>query len=334
MKTFLTISSFLAVWIVTGTVARCQSTGCGEIFECPGCSPDISDWPTFGIDPAARWNGSAEALFMDRFDNASKVLAINTANAAQTLNADDLDFGVQSGFELALRRETRDGSAIELKYFGINDWDANASSTTTPGDLIQINTAVPIFVTAGNSLLAHNSSQLHSFELNLSEPISERINLLAGLRYLELDEFGSLGLAGAGIPADLTTNISNRLYGVQAGGDMSLWKTDGFSLDALGKAGIYGNHASQSGIITSGLGTLLSTDSDTVASFVGELDLSGTFFLTENLSLRCGYRMLAIDNVVTASEQIGATDFFGGTGIDDDASVFYHGAHVGLMLTY
>ncbi len=67
---------------------------------------------------------------------------------------------------------------------------------------------------------------------------------------------------------------------------------------------------------------------------MGEIGLVGTGYLTKNIAIRGGYRMLWIDSVALASDQVAATDFFSGTGIDVTGDVFYHGGFLGLTLDF
>ena len=329
MRLRLSVLSLLIAWSVSSVVAQCQEYFDHSADPCIGsasaCFPEKNP---------ARWTAAVDALFMNRMDYSSAVLGVNTANAGQAINASDLDFGFHSGFEAAVQHKTSDGDMFELKYFGIEDWDAGVTTATTPGDLLQINTVVPTFVTAGTAMTAHHTSSLHNAEFNFSRPMYDRIELLVGFRYLELDESGRLGLVGAGVPAELTSNTTNRLYGFQAGGDVSLFSSKRFSLDMLAKAGVFGNNASQDGTLVSGLGTLNSGDSNSVVSFLGELDLSAKYRFSDSLSLRCGYRLMALDNVATAGDQFGGADFISGTGLNSSDNVFYHGVHVGLMFSY
>jgi hypothetical protein len=75
-------------------------------------------------------------------------------------------------------------------------------------------------------------------------------------------------------------------------------------------------------------------DDSTVVSFIGDLNLSGCYSVSESVSLHCGYRLMAVDNVATAADQLSATNFVSGAGINNSDSVFYHGLHAGLIFSY
>ncbi len=100
------------------------------------------------------------------------------------------------------------------------------------------------------------------------------------------------------------------------------------------KAGIFGNHSSQDSFTTTGAATLPASGHDDQAAFVGEIGIKGAARISDHLARRGGYRTLWIDSVATAVEQLGATDFFAGTGLNNSGDVFYHGAFVGFELAY
>ncbi len=109
-----------------------------------------------------------------------------------------------------------------------------------------------------------------------------------------------------------------------------LWCNELFQLDVIGKAGIYGNDADHHASVTTGVATVNASGSDNPTAFVGEIGIQGSTLLTANLSLRGGYRLLWVDGVALASDQLAATDFFTSSGIDGSGDVFYQGAYVGL----
>ena len=56
--------------------------------------------------------------------------------------------------------------------------------------------------------------------------------------------------------------------------------------------------------------------------------------LTDHLALRGGYRLLWLDGVALASDQLAVSDFANGSGFNDSGNVFYHGAFAGFELAY
>ena len=108
-----------------------------------------------------------------------------------------------------------------------------------------------------------------------------------------------------------------------------------FGWEATGKAGIFGNDAQQKQSVTdfpnfprrptvsSGGG---------VMAFVGELNLSGLYRLTDVWNIRAGYSILWIEGLALAPDQL---DFNfaaspSGNQLHNGGGMFLHGANVGL----
>jgi hypothetical protein len=277
------------------------------------------------------WTVTADALFLERRDPSPAVLAFNVADPTQGLHASDFNFTYHAGFDLALTRQFGCGQVMEFRYFGIDRWNAGATAATTPGDLLQWNAAVPVFTFSGDAISADYASQLHNVEINARHQLFDRLNLLAGFRYAELDESLSASLVNSAVPFNYTTDTRNRLYGFQLGGEASLWNRGGpFALDAVGKAGIFGNESAQNGAISTGLVTLPAIGGDSRTAFIGEIGITGSCQLTDRLAVRGGYRLLWIDGVALASDQLSVSDFANNRGFDRSGTAFYHGAFAGL----
>lgn len=280
------------------------------------------------------WTATADALWLHRSEPNGGILAFNTANIAETLNASDIGYGSATGFDLSLTRKMDSGRIVELRFFEIDDWSSNGSLATTPNELLQFNSTVPFFALSGSGVTSRFDSKLLNTEVNLFGCERGSFRGLLGFRYMELDEQGELGLTGAAVPFSISTTTANRLYGLQTGLNAKLVTLEAFDLDLIGKAGLYGNARSQNSVATTGFGTLTAAGQRSRSAFVGELGLVGTGRITSHLSIRGGYRMLWIDGVALASDQLASTDFFNGTGISSSGDVFYQGGFLGLSLDF
>lgn len=58
--------------------------------------------------------------------------------------------------------------------------------------------------------------------------------------------------------------------------------------------------------------------------------IAGDYLLTDRWSVRGGDRLLWIDGVALATDQVAASDFAFDRGTDPTGDVFYHGAFVGM----
>ncbi len=310
---------------------RGLSISCDEL---GGCDSEICD-QLGSTRMASLWEVRADSLFLHRQRPSSQVFAFNTADPTESLNADDLRLGIHTGFDLSLTRRLGTKTAVELRYFGFDHWDANLSTPTTAGDLLQINAAQPIFTLAGDAITADYQSGLHNAEIGIVRDITENFSLLTGFRYLELDEKALESLVNPGIPFDYHVSTRNRMSGFQMGSKLNLWDQGGyFSIGAIGKAGIYGNSAAQSSRIDTGVVTLTSNGRGTSTAFVGELGVVGKLCLTERLSLRGGYNTLWLTDLALASDQLAVSNFTDETGFDSGSGLFYHGAIAGLEFNW
>lgn len=277
------------------------------------------------------WIVTADAVFLERRSPASAVLMFNTQDASQNLNASSFDFPFQAGVDVSLARHFGRDNALEVRYFGVDQWNATATTTTTPGNLLQVNAAHPIFVAAGDSIGATDKSELHNFEVNGLHSLGNCLTLLAGFRYAELDEDFTATLIGSEVPFSYDARTRNRLYGFQLGGKASLWDRGGpLTIEGVGKAGVYANRAAQDSAHPLGVVTLPASGNTTATAFLGEVGATGSYRFTEHFSLRGGYRLLWIDGVALATDQVAVSNFIFNSGLKASGDAFYHGAFVGF----
>jgi hypothetical protein len=304
------------------TTSPCE---CGGQLAC-GCGPnDDAGWG------GSLWTVTADALLLERRDPAAVVWAENLADPTQRFDAADFHFGFQAGVDVSVARHLGCDSTIEIRYFGIDAWNATSLTSTTPGDLLQVNAAVPVFTLSGDAISTAYASQLHNTEINSLRRLNDRLSLLAGFRYTELDEHASATLVNSAVPFTYDSATRNRLFGFQLGGQATLWNQCGpFVLEACGKAGIFNNSAAQNSAVRTGLVTLPATGRDDCTAFIGEVGITGTCQLTDRLALRGGYRLLWIDGVALASDQLPVSDFANNAGFNGSGDAFYHGAFAGL----
>ncbi len=280
-----------------------------------------------------RWIARASAVYMDRVTEDSLVLMQNTADASEQLNANDFDFGWVTGLDLSLLRKSWDDTGYEVRYLGLRQLDA-ASVVDTNAVLLRIESAPPLFAPNVQSIQARYRSDLQGIEANYLYPMYDTLTVLAGLRYVALDDDLVVNLDSA--PQDFLYTVSTRndLYGIQIGAvGTPVVPFDGFlSITAFGKLGIYGNDARQRSRFDTGAANLLVHASADTSSFVGEAGIIARMQLTERLALFGGYNLVWLDRIAVASDQIAASDFFNGTGSNDRGSAVFHGANVTIEL--
>ncbi len=326
----------------TATASDCDY-GCD--FGCDACAGETTGCDSglglsgFGdcfnaCDPCggSLWTVTADAIFMTRSDPDSRLLAFNTAAPSENLNASDFDFKSETGVDVSLRRSIGTRGAVELRYFGIDDWDAGVNVTTTPGQLLEFSSNPPQNVTSADGIAATYSSELHNAEINVIRQYRNWLDLMIGFRHVEMDESGTAALVNSPIDYEYRVSTRNRLYGAQMGADVNLICNETFTVDMISKVGIYGNASKHSGAASTIAGTDPVFGRDDRTSFVGELAFIGGAEVTDCITVRAGYRLLWLDGLALGSEQLAASDFNTGTGIDSGGDVFYHGSFVGVEL--
>jgi hypothetical protein len=316
-----------ADWFSSG--ASCETASFpDQAGLCEGPKTDEIGCPR---SPSDHWRVTGDALFLQRNDPRATALVIDAIFDTEILNANDLDFGVHAGFDVSLTRRFGNRFGIEARYFGVDAWDAQVAAITTPSSLLQVNSTPPRFPEAGSSVQADYSSGLHNVEINGHWLIREHWALLAGFRHAELDEGLAIGSVGAANPFLLETTTRNRLDGFQLGTALALWDRGGpLQVEGVLKSGIFGNRAAQHSQWDGGAVLPAVSDAASETAFIGELGAIGSCRLTDHVAIRGGYRLLWIDRVALATEQVAASDFTSLQGIDATGDAFYHGAFVGL----
>ena len=183
-------------------------------------------------------------------------------------------------------------------------------------------------------------SSLNNFELNLRKDVSEKISWLVGFRYLNLsDELSANLLNRFGQPfSAYSIDSHNNLFGGQLGAEYTFAVHDPLYFRLGGKAGLFGNAASQSTTgsftdVTGGnLGSGVRDAKQGQVSFVGQANLSAVYEITPRFHIRGGYSLMFITGVATSPGQLTASDFTRGGrgGINAQDQVFLHGMNFGL----
>ncbi len=280
-------------------------------------------------------------LLMHRNRPISQSLIRTQPGGVDILNGDDFDFGMDSGIQVkALYQLDADWSA-EFRYFGIYDTNSALRFRLPVGGFgEQTNPPSGTFnADAGSFGEYFYRSDLNSFDLNLRRALDPSFTLVAGMRYINLNEHlgGLYNYAGAAPGQEkLDWNTNNNLYGFQIGVDTKLWTSAGgrLQLDGFVRAGIYANDASSTfNFRFAGGADSGGVDSQLHTSFVADAGLNLTYNVTQSISLRTGYQFLWLSGVALASEQVNTTGFIQAGGIPTNINfgdAFYNGLNVGV----
>lgn len=313
----------------------------------------------YGCDPCQPiWTATADAVVMHRSPSGRQPLLYDSGSQSYLLDAADLKYNYSVGPRLSLiRHGICDCIDIELNYFSIEGWNAvadyPAGTLPLPFAVLTLDQTLPLPV---NAVRFEERSRLYSSELNARLPLSGRLNVYSGFRWIELYD----GYQAQGTEAVLSTDFShsvrayNHLYGFQVGADIDFFQRgrqvsqfgpttlvcdqcSPISLKGFAKSGVYYNAADQGSEFSNPdyIGTLWASDSGSHTAFVGEIGLLGCYQFNEHISVRAGYQVMWIEGVALAAEQIASTNFGGGvTALDTRGSLFYHGAIAGLELNW
>lgn len=290
--------------------------------------------------PEATWYGSAEAfiLQLDHGANGSTPVILDSTSGATRLGTSDLTYSMQTGPRLVLGRAAGDAGAVELVYFGLNDW--NTSKTVTgsndlriPGDL-GLSTLDFFNV---DQLTASQSATINNVEANVWRRVDDGpVCLMAGFRYFQLNE--NFSISGQDTDTGASTyaiRTRNDLFGAQFGGRYREMIGAGrFGLEATAKAGIFGNGVGMNQYVSDFDNTFVVRDAVTSASrvaFVGDLGLTGLIRVTDNVNARIGYTLIWAEGVARAANQLDFSDTAtSGTTLAYGQGAFLQGINVGL----
>ena len=297
-----------------------------------------------------RWRFSADALFLERSIGSSMPLGVTVYNPsgiqADSLYSDDELMGLETGMKLELGRRLTDNVALDVVYWGLQQWSVGRSIYGDPfGDTVLAYspwTQTDAIIGGFNNYVGYTyKSQVNNIEINEKIMLTQRdpyhsLAWLWGFRYFQMSD--NFTLSGDDLDFDDYENINwktqNNLVGLQAGLQWTRgW--DRFQVVTEGKAGLFANMYSQKGnnlnstlAAGGGMGGFVpysvSHDGTDVAALF-ELSLLARYRLNEWLWLRLGYQGTLVTGLALAPKQLagyshGGTVEFDGPSIGMEAS--------------
>jgi hypothetical protein len=338
------------------------------------------------IGPGKSISVSAEALVFDRVGTADRTLVervpgsipfikVPFTRGSQALNSTDFDQGFAPGFRVGATYHADSNYGLELSFFRVSGWDSTRSIGPDESPSWLVMRAPGAFFQTQDfsyqSMTWKYSSDLENGEFNLQYKLSSRIILLAGFRWLQLNEdlqgtipppdrtlptwkynprntlldVAQIENQPGGIPSTTAyppfwdSSTLNNLYGLQIGASGRLFELGRFSIDGLIKVGGYLNHASQSTGVSLEKVVYQADASTDRAAFVGEAALQCRYQVSRDLALKVGYQVLWLDGVALAPGQIQETYTIApatvySLGVNSGFSVLFHGATTGLEFSF
>lgn len=280
-----------------------------------------------------RWRATSSFFALARVTPSPGVLVRDSTNPIRQINRDSFKFDWAPGIELSMKRIEWNENSFELRFMGFDTLTANAA--TPAGGTAEITATPPVFVSDITSIEASYRSDLYSIEANWQFVTYKPFQYIAGIRYIGFNERLNTEFFSTTSPATCRTTTHNDLYGVQVGvtsvPDMPLLDCRWLTWSA--KLGLYGNDAEQTSILTGTVGQRADSPADT-ASFAGEFNIGMEIPLTTCIRVSGGYTLFLLERVAVATDQLEVTNFFMGTGSDDQGNALFHGGRFALTLMF
>jgi len=330
------------------------------------------------LQSAPRWTLSLEAIVLQRSGGTSRTLVERvpgtvpflttfTTPGTEAFNSSQFEQGFAAGPKLRLMYRDPAGYGVEVAYFNVFTRTATTTiGPDTPADWLVMRAPGLFWQTQDfpyQGMTWSNATNLYSAELNGRWDLSSRVTVLAGIRWLQLND----KLVGTLSPPDLTapgwkqackfcsifqifpggtagdypdfwtTSTTNNLYGLQLGVDATLLAIDRFSLQGQIKAGLFDNVASQlTGISLQKVVYPASATTNRLA-FAGEAGVQLKYRIGDKVALKVGYEALWLAGVALAPAQIDKTytaATVSALGVDAGANVLFQGVTFGLEYAF
>jgi hypothetical protein len=316
---------------------------------------DLTSVAACGVPPVAEplWTSYAltDALFWGR-DNqsADRPLVVTVGDNTTLISARDPQFSVAPGVRAFYGQRNPCDCGWEVGYFGI--YGATASrSVATMDPFLQMPLDIGTDLTSsGEQATVQYTSVINSAEANAFLTRHEwrdhsqswlTVDWLAGFRYVGVEDGASILMDSCQADdPELRTNVRyavrtrNNMFGGQIG-VRPRWAWDRWALEGWAKAGLLGNSQKQ---IQDPLFDytgfrqrqgLSATGSET--AFIGDINLSVIYRLTDVWGIRAGYNVVWIDGLALAPNQFAfANTDVAGTALASSGGMFLSGANLGL----
>jgi hypothetical protein len=374
---------FDRLWLPVTAPAVDQTSPTGKPADREASPPSWSLSRPGSIGSAPRWTVSAEAIVLTRTGSVNQALVGRVSGDTQwldtnvpgveALNSNQFT-GVAAGPKVSLTYRADSGISVELSYFNI--FDQGASKTIgpdNPANWLVMQAPGAFWQTqdfAYQGMTWVSTTNLYSAEANGRLDLSGKVTVLAGFRWLQLDDAlqgtlsppdqmvpdwkltcwvpyppqCKLSQIGTGTtptgpyPPFWTTNTINNLYGVQIGVDAKMLEFGRFSVDGQVKAGLFDNHATQSAWVSMSKKMYAAQATTDHAAFVGEFGLQLKYQVAAGLAAKVGYRALWFAGVALAPGQIQETlttsSSVTAMGVNCGSRALFQGATAGLEYSF
>ncbi|RLS75496.1 MAG: hypothetical protein DWI03_11575 [Planctomycetota bacterium] len=351
----LAMAAAIAVDTMSCVAVRAQGLPPTPAFDPVVDVPDTTEvaFRNVGTFPAPDWTSYAltDALYWGRDNQATNRPLLVTVDDGTTLvSARDLQFPWSAGVRAFYGQRAPDDAGWELGYFGVWGQSASQFVSGAPPNFIQMPEPIGSLVSPdGETALLKYTSQINSAELNVFRTRTDWRNptgswlttdWLVGFRYVGVEEQASITIDccfDEGVPVVIPYGVRtrNNLFGAQVG-NRSRWTWERWAFEGWAKAGLFGNAQEQSQDVLLDVNSppplrpALSSTGGQV-SFVGDINTSVIYRLTDVWGLRAGYNLIWIDGLALAPNQFDFSDTsLSGSNLVSGGGIFMSGANLGL----
>jgi hypothetical protein len=340
-----------------GSASQCGDQGGNQCDGCDGCCP-WCNWLSapcrcfYGLCHGSAfpgklgyvWNIGYDSLAMTRNSGSDRPLLkldTGTTPLPTIFTADDLNFDWDYGGKVHLELIGPSGITYQLAYtriatFVTNETVFGSADLSLPGPISALG-----FADADQASFYY-SSAIQTGEANMIFPFGS-FEVLAGYRYMQIDEKSQISLLTSGSPSTFLANSLNAMSGGQIGA-LGRWEMFGlFDFDFDAKFAVMGDEATTNQIASSPAAppppTVVGTGegSKTRVAFVSELGLQAVLPLGASLSAHCGYNVFFIDRVALAPDQFDfnlGSSSSAGTQVNNHGDIVLQGVNVGLTAVW
>jgi hypothetical protein len=305
-----------------------------------GNRPPSPDWTRYAY---------GEALIMGRDNQAfERTLVTDIGGVENFLSAQSPQYPFGGGFRTFYGAIGPDCRGWEVGYFGVYGMSASRSASTTPPQFLEVPGAIgPLLTADGETATVKYNSVINSAEANVFRTSNYwrdyteswlTVDWLAGFRYVGVEEEATINTTCCINTTDTTVPYSvrtrNNMFGGQIG-SRARWTWDRWALEGWAKAGILGNAEKQiqdplvdyTGFQQRGTRSATGTD----VGFIGDINLSAIYRLTDVWGIRVGYSTVWIGGLALAPNQFDFNNTStAGTGLNSGDAIFLSGANLGL----
>lgn len=289
-----------------------------------------------------RWALDVAAIGLFRSDPSSVGLLRNPLDATEVVNAGQFSFSAAAGIEAGLVFYTQAPSlSFELRGVFPNSWQSTVTESFT-GTSVTVEGNPPLVTTGPRISTSNYESDFQSLLLNVrwKPNFTSNTTLSLGARSLNLDEELTNTLVDPtnAFPDEIIQSVTdNRLFGIQLGISHNVVSTSNFCLRIDGNAGLFANDASQrSQLISLATPPVVFPANGTTTDPAGlfELGIQGKWKLCSHANATFGYRVMALQAVSLASDQLRSVDFLNQRGLDSDSTLVLQALTVGLEVHF